>query len=192
MSDARGRVVAVPQVSCHLRHVTQTGHAQRRTLLVSPGFDGDCDGGSIMKRHGRFEGQLAQVELFREQTDRTMRDIERLFTPVTLPAGTVVTREGRAPSQFVVVVEGSLAVSAGNRFITTRGPGDHLGEISLLGRRLQTATTLTTTPVHAYVASKSDFAALLVTAPGVEQALWGSTSHRLAELRSGAEPANAA
>jgi CRP-like cAMP-binding protein len=123
--------------------VTQTGHAQRRTLLVSTDLDGKLDGGSIMKRHGTFEGRLAEVELFRGQTDRTMRDIERLFTPVTLPPGTVVTREGRAPSQFVVVVEGSLVVSAGDRFITTRGPGDHLGEISLLSRRLQTATTLT-------------------------------------------------
>jgi CRP-like cAMP-binding protein len=145
-----------------------------------------------MKRHGTFEGQLAEVELFRGQPASTMRDIARLFTPVTLAPGTVVTREGRAPSQFVVVVEGSLVVSAGDCFITTRGPGDHLGEISLLGRRLQTATTLTTTPVHAYVASKSDFAELLVTAPAVEQTLRSSMSHRLAELRTGTEPACAA
>jgi len=145
-----------------------------------------------MKRHGTFEGHLAEVELFRGQTAGTMREIERLFTPVTLAPGTVVTREGRAPSQFVVIVDGSLVVSAGDRVITTRGPGDHLGEISLLSRRLQTATTLTTTPVHAYVASKSDFAELLLTAPDVEQALWGSTAHRLAELRTAEEAANAA
>jgi len=137
-----------------------------------------------MKRHEAFDEQLATQVLFEGLPNRTMREVERLFTPVDLAPGTVITREGRAPSQLVLVVDGTVAISAGERLVTTRGPGDHLGEISLLANRPQTATAFALDHVHGYVASRREFAELLTLAPQVEQRFWASTARRLAELRT--------
>ena len=135
-----------------------------------------------MERHGTIDEQLADAELFRGLSTRKLRTISSLMTRVDLASGTVITKEGRPGSQFLVLLEGVVAIGACDRVIATRGPGDFLGEISLLGARVQTATALATTPVTAAVFSKPDFWSLLGEVPAAGEVLRSAMSERLAEV----------
>ena len=135
-----------------------------------------------MERHGTIDEQLADAELFRGLSTRKLRTISSLMTRVDLASGTVITKEGRPGSQFLVLLDGVVAIGACDRVLATRGPGDFLGEISLLGARVQTATALATTPVTAAVFSKPDFWSLLGEVPAAGEVLRSAMSERLAEV----------
>jgi len=135
-----------------------------------------------MERHGTIDEQLADAELFHGLSPRQLRTISSLMTRVDLTSGTVITKEGRPGSQFLVLLEGVVAIGACDRVIATRGPGDFLGEISLLGARVQTATALATTPVTAAVFSKSDFWSMLGEIPETGDILRTTMYERLAEV----------
>jgi CRP-like cAMP-binding protein len=137
-----------------------------------------------MHQHGTIDEQLAEIELFRGLSAKKLRTITSLTTRVVCSPGQVLTKEGHAGTQFVIVVDGTVAVSACDRVVATRGPGDYLGEISLLGARVQTATALTTTPLVAAVVSKPDFWSLLGAVPEIREPLQASARARLAELQS--------
>jgi CRP-like cAMP-binding protein len=137
-----------------------------------------------MERHGRIDEQLAQVGLFHGLKAQQLSAITSLTTQVELVPGTVLTREGRPGSQFVILLEGAVAVSACNRVIATRGPGDFLGEISLLGACVRTATALATTRVLASVVSKPDFWSMLGEAPSVGDVLRATMAERLADVHA--------
>jgi CRP-like cAMP-binding protein len=135
-----------------------------------------------MERHAPIDERLAEIELFRGLPTRTLRDVMASATPVELAPGAVITKEGRPGSQFLVLLEGVVAVSACERVVATRGAGDFLGEISLLGARVQSATALATTPVAAAVFSKPDFWSMLGAAPQVGEVLRATMATRLVEL----------
>jgi hypothetical protein len=63
------------------------------------------------------------------------------------------------------------------------GPGDHFGEMALLGKNPRNATIRTVSPVRVVKMSASDFAALYTTLPGVREQFTKVMESRLDELR---------
>jgi CRP-like cAMP-binding protein len=55
--------------------------------------------------------------------------------------------QGQTGDTFYVIVEGRLRVSRGGTVLTEQGPGDFLGEISLIDGRPRTATAIALGPV---------------------------------------------
>jgi CRP-like cAMP-binding protein len=137
---------------------------------------------TTMNRHGRIDEQVAAAELFQGLRTSELRTVTQLTTRIELPPGSMLTREGQIGAQFIVLLEGAVAVSACDRVIAMRGPGDFLGEISLLGGRRQTATALATTPVLVAVASKPEFWGIVAVAPSIADRLRATTAERLAEM----------
>ena len=78
------------------------------------------------------------------------------------------------------MLEGTVEVRAGGQVLATRGPGDFLGEISLLGAQLRTATVVATTPVVFDVLSKTEFWTLLDELPELAEQLRAAMNERLA------------
>ena len=85
-------------------------------------------------------------------------------------------------TEFIVVLDGDVEVRDGDRVVATRGPGDHLGEIALLGMRRQTATAVATSPVEVAVMSTGDFLCLLGEAPELVPEFRITMTRRLLEL----------
>jgi CRP-like cAMP-binding protein len=106
--------------------------------------------------------------------------VARLTTPVEVPAGRVLARQGEVGSEFFIVLDGEVDVVRRGELIATRGPGCHLGEIALLGARPRTATLLASTPVRTRVASQREFSGLLAAVPTVATRLQASMEERLA------------
>jgi CRP-like cAMP-binding protein len=100
----------------------------------------------------------------------------RLATPITVPAGRQLCREGAPGSEFFVIESGQIWITQHGRTVNALGRGQGLGEVALLngGRRIATATAIE--PTELYVFNRAEFATLLCQAPSVH----GELLHQLA------------
>jgi CRP-like cAMP-binding protein len=105
---------------------------------------------------------LATVPLLSGLDRRRLERLAQDFADRTIPAGTVVVREGDAQGMgFFVVAEGELIVSAGGKELNRLGPGSYFGEIALISDRVRTSTVTTATDVRCLVMMLTDFRAFV-------------------------------
>jgi CRP-like cAMP-binding protein len=130
------------------------------------------------------DAELAKVPLLAGLSSRELAWVSRLSTPLRLPAGRVLTREGSAGAEFFILLAGTVEVVHHRDLIATRGPGSPLGEIALLGDRPRTATLIAQTPVDVRVASRREFTGLLAEVPRVSDRLHATMAERLASPRA--------
>lgn len=141
-----------------------------------------------MDRHAWIDEQLAQVPMFRGLSKKQLREISQLMTRVDRPAGTVLTEEGAAGREFIIVLEGDLEVRHDDQVVAKLGPGDYFGEIALLDDRPRTATVVARTPVSIEVLSRAEFSSLLTRVPDLSTQMLASVAQRLAELEGQTRP----
>ena len=134
-----------------------------------------------MDRHAEIDKRLAAVPLFEGLSKQQLRRISVLMTPLDLPAGKVLTREGQQGYEFVIVLEGEVEVREGDRVVATCGPGEYVGEIALLDARPRTATVVATSPVSVEVLSRREFMSLLAEAPELSERILATMAQRLAD-----------
>jgi CRP-like cAMP-binding protein len=135
-----------------------------------------------MDRHDRIEAQLAHVPLFQGLSKKELQLISQLATYLEEPAGTVLTVEGSAGHEFIIVLDGEIEVRQGDRVVAERGPGSYIGEIALLDHRPRTATVVAKTPVKIEVIGQREFAGLLAEVPELSQQLLAAMARRLEAL----------
>jgi CRP-like cAMP-binding protein len=133
-----------------------------------------------MNKTVHTDHELTQVPLFADLSRKELGWASRLTTPVDLPAGQVLAREGSVGAEFFVVLVGVVDVVRSGDLVATRGPGSPLGEIALLGARPRTATLIAQTPLHARVASQREFSGLLAEVPEISRRLHDIMIERLA------------
>ncbi len=104
---------------------------------------------------------LTQVPLFRGMTQSALDAIAGLAAETQFADGDDVTREGDEGDAFYVVVDGQLVISKNGMTIRNLGPGDFLGELSLVDGRPRTATATAAGPVKALVIRRSEFLELI-------------------------------
>jgi CRP/FNR family cyclic AMP-dependent transcriptional regulator len=131
------------------RHVTNGGHTRG-----APKRDEVAD---LIKRAPIFSGC----------SKKELRRIAAITQLVELPAGHELTREGEPGRDFVVLLEGGADVRRKGRRVAELGPGDWLGEISLLTGGPRTATVTTTAPSRALVIRGGMFRSLVETTPSI-------------------------
>jgi CRP-like cAMP-binding protein len=133
-------------------------------------------------RHDRIEEQLARVPLFEGLSNKELRLVAQLSTYLEEPAGTVLTREGEAGHEFIIVLDGEVEVRSADQVVATRGPGTYVGEISLLEDRPRTATVVAKTAVKIEVIGQREFAGLLQEMPELSEKILPAMAKRLAAL----------
>jgi CRP-like cAMP-binding protein len=77
--------------------------------------------------------------------------LERLaavFPALSRPAGTVIIREGTPGERFYLIDHGEVSVLKNGVEVARLGPGDYVGEISLLKQVPTTATVVARTDVE--------------------------------------------
>lgn len=82
--------------------------------------------------------------LFDGLGDGAVRSALGSFRKLRVPAGRVIVEEGAAGASLVCVVEGGLEVRTGEVVLGTVGEGDMVGEMSLFGDGMRTASLATT------------------------------------------------
>ena len=111
---------------------------------------------------------LKRVPLLSGLDPKELRQLAESFTERDFPAGTVVVKQGDERGiGFFVITEGTAQVSAGEQDVAVLGPGDHFGEIALLGDRVRTATVTAETDLHTLVTSVWEFRGFVKNDPDV-------------------------
>jgi CRP-like cAMP-binding protein len=108
---------------------------------------------------------LQQLRLFADCRNSQLDQASSLMTGITVPAGTVLTAERTPGRQFMIIGEGQVSVTQGSgsyeHQLAVLGAGDFVGEMSLLNRTRQTATSTAITPVQLYVCNPAEFVGLM-------------------------------
>lgn len=124
---------------------------------------------------------LRQVELFAGLDERSLRVVEERLTTRTVPAGTILCREGDPADWMFVVASGELGVvktaDDGTPVqVATLGAGDFGGVMSLLESSPRSATLQARTPAELLVLDHATFSGLLTTDPALTMRLLSSMS----------------
>ncbi len=125
---------------------------------------------------------LRSVPLFSACSRASLARIARLVDEIDLPAGHLLTQQGRIGNEFFIVVDGTVQVDQDGRRVNTLGPGDFLGEISLIDHRPRTATATCETPCRVLVLAHREFHTLLADSPAIASAVLKSLAERLRTL----------
>lgn len=134
---------------------------------------------------GFFKDDLAGLPLFSQASRSELAVIRRSLTPLQIPAGRILVKEGTRGDQFMIIADGHATVSQGGQTIATLGPGDLVGEMALLepdgfGRR--NATVTTTTDAVIYAGSRSEFRRILEAAPSVARTVRQTAAARMMDV----------
>lgn len=125
---------------------------------------------------------LRRVPLLAGLGSRELEEVGRLADEIDLPAGRVLTQEGKSGDEFFLIVDGSVRVERGGQVLREMGPGEFLGEISLMDDGPRTATATTATPVRLFVIAHRQFHSLLDRFPGIQTQVLKAMASRIRHL----------
>ena len=125
---------------------------------------------------------LQRVPLLAGLGSRELEEVGRLADEIDLPQGRALTQEGKSGGEFFVIVDGSVRVERGGQLIREMGPGEYLGEISLIDDGPRTATATTATPVRLFVIAHRQFHSLLDRFPGIQTQILKTMASRIRHL----------
>jgi MFS family permease len=96
---------------------------------------------------GRSLERARALALFAPLDGVVLERLAAAFQPLSLPAGSVIIREGEPGERFYLVDRGEVSVLKDGAEVARLGPGDYFGEISLLKQVPTTATVVAQTDV---------------------------------------------
>lgn len=131
------------------------------------------------------EKLLARAPLFKELPEDEIQKLAETLSVREVPPGTILFQEGDVGDHFYIIIQGQIEVikalgTPEERFIGTRGPGEFVGELSLINRAgLRMASVRSLGPAHLWEMSHDEFDALLHRQPSMAFELINVLSQRL-------------
>jgi CRP-like cAMP-binding protein len=89
--------------------------------------------------------RIRRVPGFRSMSEDELARLAPLVDECEVPEGSVLTREGAAGRSTYVIVDGYASVTVAGTPIAALGPGDHIGEMSVLDNKPRSATVVAKT-----------------------------------------------
>ncbi|MCW5941393.1 MAG: Crp/Fnr family transcriptional regulator [Fimbriimonadaceae bacterium] len=129
---------------------------------------------------------LRNVTIFAHLPDRVLREVLRVCTRRRFKRREALLREGEPGETMYVVLRGRLEITREDRnqetvHLATRGPGDALGEMTLLDGGTRSATATASEPGEALSLSRQAFFHLLRQSPELALEMLAGLSRRLRE-----------
>ncbi len=125
---------------------------------------------------------LSRAALFEGLSKKELQELARVADDMEVEAGRVIAREGDVGREFFVLMEGEVRVDRGGKELGLRGPGDFIGEISILEDMPRTATVTAVTPLRFFVLSARAFRGVVEEHPEVESKVLRALARRLHAL----------
>jgi CRP-like cAMP-binding protein len=123
-------------------------------------------------RQATFEHELAATTLFAALSPEQIHHLAHTATRVKEAKGTVFSMEGERGDELIVLLEGAVEVRRDDAVLARLGPGEHFGEVALLGDTARrSATVVAITPVVVAYLSRHHFDTLIATSPSIRLAV---------------------
>ena len=105
--------------------------------------------------------------------------VAALTVPTQLKKGTAMTRQGAAGGLAFIIVTGTAEVVRDGKRLALLGPGDVVGELSLIDGEPRSATVTATSDLEVLELNRADLLKLVTKAPPVMRKLLESLAQRL-------------
>jgi len=118
--------------------------------------------------------------LRRNFNDAELAELLTLSTAATIAAGKPLATQNQLGREVVVIISGTASVFRYGQEIARVGPGDIIGEMSILTGKPRNATVIANEPVSVYVLSTREFNSLLDRKPALYNKIATNAVKRLA------------
>lgn len=135
-------------------------------------FEHRAEGEDILQR-------TAHVEIMQQLPENEKEALASLLTPIYSKSGDILCHEGDPGDYFYMIVEGEANVCKGGKILTSLGPGEIFGEMSLLTGEPRSATVVACTPMELYKLNQENFGQVLASSPYLAWALSRTLARRL-------------
>jgi CRP/FNR family transcriptional regulator, cyclic AMP receptor protein len=125
--------------------------------------------------------RLQGVRLFSECTHEQLELLEHLADEIDVDSGTRFVTQGHYSRDAYIVVEGEARVERDGTRIGTAGPGDTIGELSVIEPGLRTATVTADTPMVVLAMQSPQFLTAIEDVPPLAHNILRSMAKRLRE-----------
>jgi CRP-like cAMP-binding protein len=125
---------------------------------------------------------LSRLALFETCTKRELASIASAAVDTERPAGTILTREGRDGGLMFVILEGEAEVERDGKVLKRLGPGDVIGELSLIDGLPRSANVRAVTDLRVLELAGDDFRSLATASPKFVLNLLRALSLRLRDM----------
>jgi CRP-like cAMP-binding protein len=125
---------------------------------------------------------LSRLPLFETCSQRELAQVATISVEARRPAGTILTREGQAGGLLFVIIEGEAEVVSDSRTLGRLGPGDVVGELSLIDGQVRSASVRAVTDVHLLGIATDEFQKLVDQSPKFVRNLLRALSLRIREM----------
>lgn len=151
------------------------------------GTDGEQFPRRVLKRHERLgkaarERMLRDVPMFATSTKRQLAPVAAAANEMVLDAGHTLLREGEPGDACFVLAAGSMEVRRRGARVVRIGPGDVVGEMSLIDGEPRTATVTARERCVLLALDRSTFESMLQGSPGLVVAMLAVLAARLRQL----------
>jgi CRP-like cAMP-binding protein len=110
---------------------------------------------------------VAAIPMFAKLEPRSLEAIAILAKSITVPAETVLLREGEPAGSFYVIVTGTVRIERLGRFVRSILDGGFIGEVAMIEGTGRTATAICATTCDLLEFGTFEFGRLMATFPDV-------------------------
>lgn len=125
--------------------------------------------------------ELSFISIFSELSKKELKAIERLMSTISVREGRVLTTQGKPGREFLIIEDGTARVEIDGRTVAHLGPGDFVGELSLITGEPRSATVTATSEMNIRVLNRREFNSLLDESPQVSRKIMVSAVKRCQE-----------
>ncbi len=126
---------------------------------------------------------LRRVPLFDELAPADLNAIAEVAQEQAFADGELLASEGELGDELLIVVRGAVRVESGGSEIARRGPGEVVGEMSLITRDPRIASLVADGDVRAIRIGRREFESMIHDRPDIGIGVMRVLAHRLAESR---------
>jgi CRP-like cAMP-binding protein len=122
---------------------------------------------------------LGRVPLFKGCSKDELKLLDRATTRADYAAGHVLCREGTIGRELIILLEGQAVVERDGVQITVLGPGDFIGEMSLLDGGPRSATVTALSAISTLILLPHEFWQVIDEVPTLSHRLLATLATRL-------------
>jgi len=122
---------------------------------------------------------LRGIPLFAELSDDDLAHLANRLEGRDVAEGSRITPEGASGYSFFVIESGTAEVSSGGVRVAELGPGDHFGEMAILGDGRRVADVVATSPMRLLVMFGTAFREMEADMPQVATRIRDTMQERL-------------